>query len=71
MFVREQRLADGKWFKTERAAKKHVFQNYLQMKAQSGKTRIFHPEGYVASNPVELRDLQGCRVGGVLVDGES
>tara|TARA_B100000242_G_C42709424_1_gene331665 strand:+ start:97 stop:402 length:306 start_codon:yes stop_codon:yes gene_type:complete len=59
---RELRLADGSYFKTERAAKKYVFQNYLQMKNMKGKTRIFHPEGHVASNPVVLNSIKGCRV---------
>ena len=59
---RELRLADGSYFKTERAAKKYVFQNYLQMKDMEGKTRIFHPEGSVASNPIVLNSLKKSRV---------
>jgi len=32
------------------------------MKDMAGQTRVFHPNGAVASNPVELNSLKGCRV---------
>jgi len=57
---RNDQLNDGKWFKSSRAAKKHVFRKFCTMKDRTNSTQVWQ-EGDICGNPVALTNLHGCR----------